>query len=165
WRPAREGPPPLLRGRGRGTIGAPLTPRTSEGAMRRRRSRHPRRAAAVAVALLADRLLGEPPLDPHPVAAFGDAMTRLEGAIHADDERVGAAYTAIGTLAGATAGAAVSSTIAARYLSLAGRALAEAAHAVAEPLALGDLDEARRRLPALVGRDARHLDAGEIARA
>jgi len=36
---------------------------------------------------------------------------------------------------------------------------------VAEPLATGDLDRARDRLPALVGRDPSTLDADEIARA
>jgi adenosylcobinamide-phosphate synthase len=128
-------------------------------------SGYARRSAAVALALMVDRVLGEPPIDPHPVAAFGSAMTRLEDAIHADDRRVGAAYTAIGTLVGAASGVALRSTVAAAYLSMAGRALAEAAHAVAVPLVLGDLDEARRHLPALVGRDAHDLDAAAIARA
>jgi adenosylcobinamide-phosphate synthase len=135
----------------------------------RRRRRWPppavRRPAGAALGLLADRVLGEPPLDPHPVAAFGTAMTRLETAIHADDRRAGAAYTLAGALAGGAAGAAVGSTAVATYLAVAGRALAEAAHAVATPLQLGDLDGARARLPALVGRDARELDATGIARA
>jgi adenosylcobinamide-phosphate synthase len=123
------------------------------------------RALAVAAALAADRLLGEPPVEPHPVAAFGTAMTRLEHAIHADDRRVGALYTATGTLIGAVAGAMMRSTLAATYLSVAGRALADAADAVAVPLALDDLDGARHQLRALVGRNTDGLDAAGIARA
>jgi adenosylcobinamide-phosphate synthase len=124
-----------------------------------------RRATAVAFALMADRVLGEPPLAPHPVAAFGTAMTALEDRLHADSRAAGAVYTVAGTVIGATTGAMVRSTAVATYLSVAGRALADAADAVAESLALGDLAGARRRLPALVGRDATDLDASDIARA
>jgi adenosylcobinamide-phosphate synthase len=92
-------------------------------------------------------------------------MTHLERVLHRPDRRSGVAYTAIGTLAGALAGSALTSTAAATYLSVAGRALAGAAREVAEPLLLGDVEEARRRLPSLVGRDATRLDEGEIARA
>jgi adenosylcobinamide-phosphate synthase len=119
----------------------------------------------VAVALLADRRLGEPPFHPHPVAAFGAAMTRLEAALPAGDRRAGIGYTVVGVLVGAAGGAVLRSPAAAAYVAVAGRGLAEAADAVAEPLVTGDLDRARERLPALVGRDATDLDAGEIARA
>jgi adenosylcobinamide-phosphate synthase len=67
--------------------------------------------------------------------------------------------------AAATAGAAVRSPAAAGYVAASGRALHEAARAVADALAAGDLAAARSRLPSLVGRDPRGLDAAAIARA
>jgi adenosylcobinamide-phosphate synthase len=48
---------------------------------------------------------------------------------------------------------------------LGGRSLAREALRLADALDQGDLDAARRRAPALVGRDPAHLDAGELARA
>jgi adenosylcobinamide-phosphate synthase len=125
----------------------------------------PGRGAAVAAGLLADRLLGEPPGDVHPVAAFGTAMGVLERRLYADARLPGVAYTLAGTVGAALAGMLVGSPLTATYVTVAGRALAEAAHQVAEPLALGDLVAARDRLPALVGRDARDLDEAGIARA
>jgi adenosylcobinamide-phosphate synthase len=53
----------------------------------------------------------------------------------------------------------------ATYVAVAGRALAEAANEVATPLAAGDIDAARARLPSLVGREPDGLDEGEIVRA
>jgi adenosylcobinamide-phosphate synthase len=123
------------------------------------------RAPAVAVGLLADQLLGEAPLRPHPVAVFGAAMGALERASYADRRWPGARYAAAGTAVGWGTGVIVGSTAAATYVAVAGRALLEAAGAVALPLAEGDLATARRRLPALVGRDPTGLDGPEIARA
>jgi adenosylcobinamide-phosphate synthase len=51
------------------------------------------------------------------------------------------------------------------YVSVAGRNLGEAAGAVADALRVDDVVEARRRLPALVGRDPTRLDRDEVARA
>jgi adenosylcobinamide-phosphate synthase len=53
----------------------------------------------------------------------------------------------------------------ATYVAVAGRGLSLAARHVADALHAGDLDAARRQLPALVGRDPNGLDPGEIARA
>jgi adenosylcobinamide-phosphate synthase len=131
-----------------------------------------RRALAVAAGLVADELLGEPTFEPHPVAAFGRAMGRIEEAWYDDDRIAGIRYTVAGAtiglgaaataraLVGATASAALST-----YVACAGRALRDAAAAVAAPLTAGDLDGARAELPALVGRDASALDDVEVARA
>lgn len=123
------------------------------------------RSLAAAAGLIADLALGEPPLHPHPVAAFGTLMTRAEDALYADSVPAGAVHAALGLAAGVAAGAAVASTAAAAYLAIAGRALTEAAAQVGAALEAGQLDRARELLPALVGRDTRGLDAGEIARA
>jgi adenosylcobinamide-phosphate synthase len=53
----------------------------------------------------------------------------------------------------------------ATYVAVAGRALGAAARQVAAALEAGDLDTARGRLPALVGRDTDGLEPSEIARA
>jgi adenosylcobinamide-phosphate synthase len=56
-------------------------------------------------------------------------------------------------------------TALATWLVVAGRALGDEARAIGERLAADDLDGARRRLPALVGRDPDSLDAKGVARA
>lgn len=140
-----------------------------------------RRAAlgAVAVGIAADWLLGEPPASWHPVAAFGRAMQGLEARWYADSRRRGLVYAAAGTGLGALAGALLdggasqgtpawrrrAGLAVATYLAVAGRALAGAADEVAVPLAAGDLDAARARLPSLVGRDPAGLDEAEVVRA
>ena len=148
--------------------------------------------AAAAVGLLLDRAFGEPPAAVHPVAAFGRAMTQLERRIWRDSLPAGVAYAAagagIGVLAGAGLGPAanalgrmadagvgpaarfalrsrVPAGAIATWLVVAGRALGQEARAIGERLAVDDLEGARRRLPALVGRDPESLDAKGVARA
>ena len=130
------------------------------------------RPAAVAVGLLADRLLGEPPARVHPIAAFGSAMERVETAVWDDRRLLGALYAAAGVggawAFGWLAEVFLGETVAlgaAVALSSAARSLTEAATAVSGCLDAGDVDRARRLLPALVGRDPDGLDEGEIARA
>jgi adenosylcobinamide-phosphate synthase len=123
------------------------------------------RSLAAGVGLLLDRAAGEPPISPHPLAVFGDVMKAVERTAYADNRVAGAVHAATGVAIGVGAGTLVRSTTAATYLAVAGRALREAADEVAEPLATGDLDGARSRLPALVGRDPSALDQHEIARA
>ncbi|HEY3844443.1 MAG TPA: adenosylcobinamide-phosphate synthase CbiB [Acidimicrobiales bacterium] len=127
------------------------------------------RALAAAAGVLADQALGEPSVQPHPVAAFGRLMERMEGRLYRDGRAEGTGYAAlglaVGTGAGALLGSATPATTIATYLAVAGRALVEAAQGVGEALGANDLDLARARLPALVGRDASRLDAGEVVRA
>ncbi len=132
------------------------------------------RAAALAGALAADRLLGEPRGGWHPVALFGRAMTRLEERLWADRRAAGVLYTAVGVAAPAGLGVALSAgrpwrrrliLVASTYTAVAGRALAEAAMDVHRALEDGDLGLARTRLRSLVGRDTRGLDEAEIVRA
>jgi len=143
---------------------------------------------APAVGLVADRLLGEPPAAMHPVAAFGRLMLGIEGTLrsgNADDGGAaargsgvdawrhgrlgGIAYAATGAGLGCAAGAALGSSVpagaVATWVVVAGRALGDEAQAIGARLSAGDLDGARRRLPALVGRDPDRLDAKGVARA
>ena len=123
------------------------------------------RAAAAAAGIVLDRLVGEPVVRPHPVAAFGWAMQQLERPLYLDDRRQGVAYLSAGIGAAVVAGGVVRSTTAGTYLAVAGRSLADEARAIAAHLAAGDLDAARAALPALVGRDPSGLGADEVARA
>jgi adenosylcobinamide-phosphate synthase len=131
------------------------------------------RALGAAGGFFADRVLGEPPLRPHPVSAFGSTMARLEDKVWRDDRLAGALHVAAGSSLGLLAGwalrgvlgAGLPSTVAATYVASAGLGLSDAARRVAAALEAGDLDEARALLPALVGRDPRDLDDKEITRA
>lgn len=123
------------------------------------------RLVATALGVIGDELLGEPRLDPHPVAAFGTVMRGLERAVYRDDRRAGVLHAVVGMGVGWSAGTVLGSATLSSYLSVAGRALRQAAESVASPLRAGDIEQARRVLPSLVGRDASELGAKEIARA
>ncbi|HXQ19259.1 MAG TPA: adenosylcobinamide-phosphate synthase CbiB [Acidimicrobiales bacterium] len=131
-----------------------------------------RRAGAIAVGLLADAALGEPPARVHPVARFGRGMEWAEGRWWADRRGAGVRHAALGvgaaTVLGLVADRAIGRTRAlatATGLAAAARSLVAAGGAVAGALERGDLSGARDRLPALVGRDTASLDEKEIARA
>lgn len=120
---------------------------------------------ATGLGLLADLCLGEPPLRPHPVSAFGTVMRSVERRLHRDSRTAGVAHAVLGTTVGAAAGRALRSTAATTYLVVAGHGLVAAAHDVARRLEQGDLEGARGLLPALVGRDPWGLDEKEVVRA
>lgn len=123
------------------------------------------RALGAALGLLADRLLGEPRVEPHPVALLGDTLVRVEARMWARSRTRGVGHAAIGAGIGIGAGALVRSTAVATYVSTSGRMLGDAALDIHGALHGGDLDRARSLLPTLVGRDPRALDADELARA
>lgn len=131
-----------------------------------------RRAGAVALGLVADAVLGEPPQSLHPVAGFGRAMDGLERLVWADRRARGILYTAVGVGGAAAGGYALSSMVgpycalaSSTLVSAAGRSLMDTATEIGRRLQAGDLKGARERLPALVGRDPADLDEKEIARA
>ncbi len=115
--------------------------------------------------LLMDLALGEPPLEPHPVAAFGTLMQSVEGKLYRDSRSAGVAHAIVGVSAGSAAGLATGSATAATYIAVAPRELHRAASVVHAALTAGDLDGARAALPSLVGRDPSRLKETEIARA
>jgi adenosylcobinamide-phosphate synthase len=130
-----------------------------------------RRALGAAAGLVLDQVVGEPPVPGglHPVALFGAAAGHLERRVYASGSPTlvarGALYAAAGAGAATGAGWVLRSPVVAGYLATSGRALHQAARHVAEALDRHDLDQARARLPALVGRDPSALDSGEVARA
>jgi adenosylcobinamide-phosphate synthase len=119
----------------------------------------------VALGLLADRLLGEPPASVHPVALFGSAMEAVERDLYRDSRAAGAAHAAIGVAVGAAAGTAVRSPALATSLAAAGRMLGITADRIGTTLLTGDLEAARAMLPTLAGRDPSGLDETDVARA
>ena len=130
------------------------------------------RMLGAALGLGIDRLAGEPPDAVHPVARFGQAMAWTDRRWWRDDRGRGVAYAALGLGAGAGAGAvldrslpALGATASATALSVAGRALSDAAGTVGEALAAGDLTAAREAMPALVARDPGRLEEKEVVRA
>lgn len=135
------------------------------------------RALGVAVGLLLDRALGEPPDALHPVAAFGTAMGGVESVLYRDDRVWGAAYTGVGVGLGAGLGVVghrVARTLpggwpvdvaAAVAVASAGRMLRRTAAQLGAVLLADDLAAARERLPWLVGRDPSGLDASGMSAA
>jgi adenosylcobinamide-phosphate synthase len=130
--------------------------------------------AAVTAGIVADWLLGEPPASWHPVAGFGRAMIWLEHRWYADSHRRGILHAACGTALAGGAGWLLTSgrprqrqlaLALATYVAVAARALQTEASRVAASLEAGDLDTARARLPALVGRDPAGLGTAEVTRA
>jgi len=136
------------------------------------RGRASERLAGVAVGLIADALMGEPPVRWHPVARFGAAMAWADRRWWRDSRATGAVYAASGIGAGVASGAVLArvlspfgSTAGAVALAVGGCSLREAAAEVAAALEHGDLEAAREGLRSLVGRQTSHLDTREVARA
>jgi adenosylcobinamide-phosphate synthase len=99
-------------------------------------------------------------------------MAGLERTLYRDRRSAGVVYVGIGIGVATTAGIALRriagravATFLATELVVAGRMLADAAREVEHALEAGDLEGARRLLPALVGRDPSGFDAAEVARA
>lgn len=149
------------------------------------------RALGVAVGLVADRLLGDPPDAWHPVAWFGTVMGRVERLLYADARLPGAAYALVGAGLGAGSGLVldrvgrslggrparrpgmgvrsgvgrVLPVAAAVAVASAGRVLRHTSGRIEERLLGGDLEGARELLPWLVGRDPSELDASGVSAA
>ena len=126
-------------------------------------------SVAAALALAADEVLPEPPNRFHPVAWFGTAMLRYEARCYRNNRVAGVGHALVGTSLGLGAGWMLrrvlgrpGGTFAAVTVATGGAMLRQVAGTIG---AAEDLDQARRLLPALVGRDPRQLDASEIARA
>lgn len=168
------GPAPGTSAGGRGStsrLPASRLPASRLPAARRRAG-----AAGLLLGVVADYLVADP-RSWHPVAGFGRAAgwveqrcyapTRRAGACHAT-LCVGAVLVAADSLRRATAAhptARLLATAAATWSVLGGSSLAREAAGIAAGLQRGELTEARRRLPALCGRDPDALDGAGLARA
>jgi adenosylcobinamide-phosphate synthase len=133
-------------------------------------------AGAVLAGYAADLLVGDPHWG-HPVAGFGWTAGALERRLWRPRRRAGALHAAVlvcgpGAAAGA-AEAALRGRPRARaalggsmlWAALGGRSLAREGATLAALLDRGDLEGARRRAPALVGRDPSALGPSGLARA
>lgn len=137
------------------------------------------RSASAAAAVVLDHLVGDPPDRLHPVAWFGRVMTRREARAWSDHRLSGVRHLGAGLAAAAVPVALLSTgarriggvaadrafSVAVVAATLGARSLDRHASEVGEALAWGRIEEARRSLPALVGRDPAGLDEAEIARA
>jgi len=126
------------------------------------------RSGAIVLGFALDLALGDPARF-HPVAGFGRAAGALEQLLWRPRRLPGAVHAALLVSAAAGLGSLAERRRALRVLAvwvvLGGRSLDCEALALAEVLERGALDEARRRAPALVGRDPAGLGADELARA
>ncbi|MDP2710185.1 MAG: CobD/CbiB family cobalamin biosynthesis protein [Solirubrobacteraceae bacterium] len=128
-------------------------------------------AAGLALGYGADLALGDPRRG-HPVAGFGTVALALERRLYGPSRVRGMLFTGVLVGAAACAGQLLSRLLGRpaalallTWVALGGRSLRGEAAVVAAHLQRGDLDAARRSLPALAGRDAAELDADAIARA
>jgi adenosylcobinamide-phosphate synthase len=132
--------------------------------------------AGLALGWVADVMLGDP-VRFHPVAGFGRAAEKLEGVMWRPSRAVGAAYV-VALVGPVVLGVALLDAAMRRHrLSrlglttvvgwtvVGGRSLGREARKIAAAVARGDVAEARRTAPALVGRDPSHLDGSELCRA
>jgi adenosylcobinamide-phosphate synthase len=134
------------------------------------------RAAGLLLGAALDAVLADPRRG-HPVAAFGAVASRAETALWADSRGrgltmvaaclapVAAASLITGRLARGRPRGTVLATAVATWTVLGGTSLAREAQALGRALAGGDTDAARRRVPALCGRDPDRLDPAGVARA
>ncbi len=108
----------------------------------------------------------------HPVAGFGTVAASLERTLYADSRPRGVAYAALlvggavgsGRLAGRLLPPPLALT-AATFTTLGGTSLAREGRALSAALRRGDVEAARRRLPALCGRNPAGLDTAGLSRA
>ena len=135
------------------------------------------RAAGIAAGCLADLAFGDPRRG-HPVALFGASAAELEKATYSDDRRAGVLHVGLllsalaalgfaGERAARERGPAAIATLTAvaTFVTLGGTSLTRTGARMADLLAGGDVDGARRLLPSLCGRDPAALDVDGLVRA
>lgn len=132
------------------------------------------RAAGLLLGYAADLAFADPRRG-HPVAGFGSVAAALEQRWWRDDRRAGAAYVVV--LVGGAVGLGLvterrigplphaAATALATWAVLGGTSLDREGGTIERLLANGSLDDARRRLIHLVGRDTTQLSEPEVVRA
>lgn len=135
---------------------------------------------SITLALVIDRLIGDPPSWPHPVRWIGSLITWLDRRLNKGGGRITKGIillVVIGIIVFSItvvlvysayqfhifAGIAVESAIIAT--TIAQKDLKKAAHHVYQPLKKGDIIKARQQVSMIVGRDTGGLNEGEITRA
>jgi adenosylcobinamide-phosphate synthase len=135
------------------------------------------RVVGVLAGYLADLVLADPRRG-HPVAGFGAASAAVERVTYRDTRIAGAAHVVVLVGAVSLVGSAVqrdarrrgprwsvAATAVATWIALGGTSLARTGLAMSNLLSRGDLDDAKRLLPSLCGRDPAQLDAAGLTRA
>jgi adenosylcobinamide-phosphate synthase len=135
------------------------------------------RVVGVLAGYLADLVLADPRRG-HPVAGFGAASAAVERVTYRDTRIAGAAHVVVLVGAVSLVGSAVqrdarrrgprwsvAATAVATWIALGGTSLAHTGLAMSNLLSRGDLDDAKRLLPSLCGRDPAQLDAAGLTRA
>lgn len=128
------------------------------------------RGAAIALGYAFDRIFADP-TDHHPVAMYGQAVSKLERRLYADSMARGIAFTTIAVATPVALTAAISTIApnlaltATTWASLGGTTLRRTGERMADRLTSGDIDAARELVPWLCSRDPEALDADGIARA
>ncbi len=134
---------------------------------------------AIAVGLLLDRIIGDPPTWPHPVRWIGNLISKLTTLLNKGGARKAKGIALVLIVVGGTflltialvkaaysihlvVGVSVESILIAS--GLAQKSLKDAAMDVYNPLVAKDLPTARQKLSWIVGRDTDHLDEKEITR-
>lgn len=134
---------------------------------------------AISLAVLLDRLIGDPPHWPHPVKWMGKTIAFLEKPLNHNGARKAKGVVMVLILLGIVTllsgcfiwlsyqvhsfvGIGVEAILIATTISR--RSLKEAALEVYEPLKEGNLEAARLKLSYIVGRDTENLGEGEIVR-
>lgn len=126
--------------------------------------------AACLLAVLLDRLLGEPRRW-HPLVGFGRLAAIVEARLNRRRRQAGVLAWGLAVLpwvalaAWLRTWAPFAVDVALLYFALGARSLTDHGRAVARPLAAGDLLEARRRVGFMVSRETANLDEGGVARA
>ncbi|MDQ0243518.1 adenosylcobinamide-phosphate synthase [Bacillus fengqiuensis] len=138
------------------------------------------RIVSITFALLFDRLFGDPHHWPHPVRWFGRWISWMDQRLNKGTKKKMKGFLLVVSMAFWTIGAAGALVYAGYqlhlligilieaifiYTTIAARSLAEAAMNVARPLSLEDIEEARKEVGMIVGRDTDQLSEQEIARA
>ncbi|AXI01413.1 cobalamin biosynthesis protein CobD [Sporosarcina sp. PTS2304] len=135
---------------------------------------------AIAIGMVLDRLIGDPPSWPHPVKWIGTMIGNLTKRLNKGNMRTFKGALLWLVICGTTfmlviwlvsiayrlhvvAGIGVEAILIAT--GLAQKSLKEAAMDVYDPLQRGDIKEAREKLSWIVGRDTKTLDASGISRA
>lgn len=134
-------------------------------------------ALTATVAVLIDAVSGEP-RRAHPLVAFGRAARAIERGLHADRRRAGVVAWTVAVAPPVLVTfwllrwtgqyppwCAHAMSAVALYLAIGRRSLREHAQPVADALAAGDLDGARRAVSRMVSRDTGALDGSQVAAA
>ncbi|WP_144512042.1 adenosylcobinamide-phosphate synthase CbiB [Bacillus sp. FJAT-22090] len=134
---------------------------------------------AIAIGLILDRIIGDPPSWPHPVKFIGTLISKLTAWLNKGKARKAKGFLLVFIVIGITFSVTVAILIGAYAIhiwvgialesiliasGLAQKSLKEAALDVYKPLVAKDLPSARQKLSWIVGRDTEKLNEKEITR-